>query len=250
MEAKMVHWQRYCYDEHGFRLLEVFENGRVMVRHFVKREDEFHLYKETRREDFHVQGNIEVEKVDFGNDGKLHEKELLKHVETIRQYPLEEWTEARTHVLRLQDESASHLSHDYHSLLHLDEDSLSNELKDTLTRRHFPIVKFRFENKGGMLFREEYPERLEIRFGPELNERLYFYLHTRQQHLTTTGDNLFALHTKHCAADFCETDYEGYIDAMIEEVRNHPRRYHDLITKQRDRRAMIETDETGDLYPR
>ncbi len=250
MEAKMVHWQRFHYDEHGFELLEVFEDGKIMVRRFQKRDDDTRFYKETKREDFTAHGKIVVEKADFGREGKIQDKELSQKVETVKEYPLEEWQEARKHVQKLQDDSADSVTHDYHSLLLVEGENLSTELKDMLVGRVFPIMKFRFENRGGTLYKETYPERLEIRFLPELNERLYFYLHAKQQHLTTTGDNLFALHTKHCDADFCETDFKDYIESMLEEIRNQPVRYHDLITKQRDRRAMIETDDIGDLYPR
>ncbi len=250
MEKRLVHWQRYNHDEKGFNYLEIHEDGSLIDRRFQKRTGVPHLYEETDRLEKDIDAEIVIEKLNFPTPGKHEEKDIADHVEKMKTFPVEEWQSARGEAERYQDGSEEDMSVDYHSLLVIGKEDLPDHLQAALFRTMFPIVKFRIEKEEGVVFRKKDPERLAVRFVPELNERLYFYLYAKEKHLSTTGDALFALHTQQCEEGFCETDFEGYVDNMVQAISADLGRYHDLIVTQRNRRAMIDTDDTGDLYPR
>ncbi len=250
MEKRMLHWQRYNLDETGFNYVEIYEDGEVRDRRFKKRHDKPYLYDEVETDTTQVDANILIEKLSIPQEGKITESEVQSCLETVERFPASEWASAREMVERLQSESQQDLRVDYHSLLEFDRQALPEALRKEVERTKLPIVPFRVEHQDGIFVRKEEPERLSIRFVPELNERLYFYLHAREKHLSTTGDRLFALHTQQCEEGFCEADFESYVEDMVRAFTEDPERYHDLIVKQRNRRAMIDTDEIGDLYPR
>lgn len=250
MEKRLVHWQRYNHDETGFGYLEIFEDGNIIDRHYQKRTDDPHRYQETKKNSWEGKASIVIEKLAFPAAGKHDEEEVPAHVEKVKTFPVEEWPLARKEAERYQDHSEDDLRIDYHSVLVIEEQSLPEHLRGVLSRTMFPIVKFRIEREEGVVIRKKDPERLAVRFVPELNEHLYFYLHAKEKHLATTGDALFALHTQQCEEGFCESDFEGYVADMVRVISEDPERYHDLMVKQRNRRAMIDTDDIGDLYPR
>lgn len=250
MEPKIVHWQRYDFNDYGFSLVEIFEDGRILDRSFKALNDGRMMFEEKRNEKHELKGEIVVERVDFTDEGRLPVDEVEDHAETMKTYSLEQWQKARRDIEKLQDDSIDNMRHDYDSLLVIDRGSLPDDLKKVVTKDDFPIVKFRYDKEGKTLVRKRYPERLEVRFVPEINERIYFDLLTENNHLTTTGDNIFAIHTQDCKADFCVTDFEDYIATMLRNMKENPNYYHDLILKQRERRVQIDTEEMGDLYPR
>ncbi|MFP4078701.1 MAG: hypothetical protein ACLFUQ_06120 [Candidatus Izemoplasmataceae bacterium] len=250
MEPKIVYWKRYGFNDYGFSLVEIFEDGHLLDRSFKALNDARMMFRETKSETHEIEGEILVERVDFTDEGRLHVHEVDDHAETMKTYPLDDWQKARRDVEKLQDDSINNMRHDYDSLIQIKKSTLPEHLQSVVEGDHFPIVKFRYEKEGKTLIRKRYPERLEIRFVPEINERLYFDLLTETNHLTTTGDNIFAIHTQDCEKDFCVTDFEDYIATMLKKISDNPDHYHDLILKQRERRVKIDTEEMGDLYPR
>ena len=250
MEKRLVHWQRYDYDETGFNYLQIYEDGTLIDRRFQKKTAAPYLYVEEKRDERKLKAAIVIERLDFPTPGKHQEEDIATHIEKVQTFPVEEWPSARKEAERYQDDSKEDMSVDYHSLLVIEKEDLPKRLPVVLTRTMFPIVKFRIEKEEGVVLRKKDPERLAVRFVPELNEHLYFYLHAKEKHLATTGDRLFALHTRQCEEGFCETDFVTYVDNMVKNISEDPERYHDLMVRQRNRRAMIDTDETGDLYPR
>ncbi len=250
MEKRMVHWQRYNHDEEGFNYLEIHEDGTLFDRRFEKSAGDPHIYDETERKEWRPAASIIIERLDFPVPGKHKEEDVAAHTEKVKAFPVEEWQTARREADRHQDGSEDDMRVDFHSLLVIEKADLPPHLQEVLKRTMYPIVKFRIEKEEGVVLRKKDPERLAVRFVPELNEHLYFYLHAKEKHLATTGDRLFALHTQQCEEGFCETDFEGYVESMVQAISADPERYHDLMVRQRNRRAMIDTDETGDLYPR
>ncbi len=250
MEPKIVYWRRYDFNDHGYKLVEVFENGKVLDRSFKALNDARMMFRETDQSTHEVEGDILIERVDFTNDGRLPVNDVKEQSETMKTYALSDWQKARRDAEKLQDDSVDNMRHDYHSLLEIDKAALPEHLQAIVEKTAFPIVKFRYEKEGKTLIRKRYPERLEVRFVPEINERIYFDLLTETNHLTTTGDNIFAIHTQDCKTDFCVTDFEDYIANMLKNMKENPEHYHDLILKQRERRVQIDTEEMGDLYPR
>lgn len=250
MERKVVFWKRFAYKESGYKVLEICDDGTALLRTFENQKDEDWLYKEVDQDETPLQGKILIEHVDFGEDGKIKAEALPNKVKTMETYELKDFASARDRVQTRQNLSLSTLKEDYHSILVLEPSSIPEHIKNLLPDTTFPIIKFRYENDNGVLLRKEKPRRLETRFIPELNETIYFYLDTGQENLTTTGDNIFSIDTKHCEPGFCETDFDAYIQDMVKDMKANLKQYHDLFVRQRNRMAMLDTDVIGDLYPR
>ena len=250
METKIVFWKQYDVDEDTFSLLEVFEDGRVLDRSFKAQKKGRRLFDETNRKSYTLNAEILIEKIEFDKDGKLEVNKFDKNTEIYQTFTLNQWQKARKVIEKLQDDTIENMCVDYHSIIHLKKDTLPEHLRKLLNKKHFTIVNFRYEKEGSTLIKKRYPERLETRFVPQINERIYFDLLTENNHLTTTGDNIFALHTQDCEKDFCVTDFEDYIANMLKKIKDNPKHYQALFMKQRTRRVEIDTEQTGDLFPR
>jgi len=250
MEPKIVYWKQYDIHEDTFSLVEVFEDGHVLDRSFKAEKKGLKSYSEEGRETHDLHGNIHIEKITFAKEGKLDVDKFDNSTEVHKTFKTDEWQKARKDVESLQDDTIEDMQVDYHSILAIDEKGVSEKLLKLFGGTKFVIVNFRYEKQGSTLVKKRYPERLETRFVPEINERIYFDLHTENNHLTTTGDNIFALHTQDCEKDFCVSDFEDYISIMLKKIKDNPKYYQDLIMKQRNRRVEIDTEQTGDLFPR
>lgn len=250
MDSKVVFWKRYKFEETGFNVLEICEDGTALDRRFEKQDENHWLYKEVRRDAHQLKGKILIEQIDFGDDGKINESDLAKSIKTVETYELSQWSEARDRAQTRQNLTIESLKEDFHSVIDIEESSVPSSLKQHLPHLNFPIIKFRYENEMGVIMRKAKPRRIETRFVPEINETIYFYLDAGQENLTTTGDNIFSIDTKHCEPDFCESDFDAYIIKMIQEMKNDPKTYHEMFVTQRNRMAMLDTDVIGDLYPR
>ena len=250
MKARVVYWKRHDYTENGFKLIEVLENGTIIRRTFAKSNNKQMIFNETHREDYQAKGSIAVEKIDFGSDGQLKKSSCEDKISVVSSFDLSDWETAKQTVLNYQKETEDNLNIDYHTMLYLEKDSVLTFLKQGLKRYDFPIIKFRFNYDADYFKREKYPEKLEIVFVPLLNEKLYFHYFPESDHLSMTGDDLFALDIRECSEKVPCVSFLDYVDEKIEAVNNNPKYYQTLINKQRERRAMLDTDVTGDLYPR
>jgi len=250
MEQKIVYWKQYDIHEDTFSLVEVFEDGHVLDRSFEAEKKGLKRFTETNRETHDLNGSIHIEKITFDKEGKLDVDRFDNSTEVHKTFKTDEWQTARKEVEKLQDDTIEDMQIDYHSVLCIEEKGVPEKLLKLFGGTKFVIVNFRYEKQGSTLVKKRYPERLETRFVPEINERIYFDLHTESNHLTTTGDNIFALHTQDCEKDFCVSDFEDYISIMLKKIKDNPKYYQDLIMKQRNRRVEIDTEQTGDLFPR
>jgi hypothetical protein len=250
MQPRVIHWERKNYSNNQFDLIEFYETGEVVKRTFQKQVEDFVSYEEKDKKTFQVQGHIRLDKVMFDENHKLLNKDLSKNKQEIKTFESSEWENAEEYIRQLQDETSDDLSTDFRLVFVVNQESLSNDVPLPKERKEYQITYFRAVTTTQYIHRLKHPENLAIIFIPELNESLYFHYIPDNDHITLTGDNLFALNTKIVDHKLNEyTFYETVID-MLKEIKNNIQYYHTLIIKQRDRRAMLETDVMGDLYPR
>lgn len=250
MRPRLIHWERKNYHANQFDLIEFYENGEVQKRTFKKHVEDYVYYKEEHTKTFQVQGKIRLDKVTFNSEHKLLNTELGSNYEELKSFDVSDWKKAEKEIRELQDHSNSDLTLDYRLVFIVDVDSLSNDNPLPKERKEYQITFFRAITTTQYIHRLENPENLAIIFAPELNESLYFHYIPESNHITLTGDNLFALSTNVVKQKLNEYDFYETVQEMLAEVNSNIRYYHTLITKQRDRRAMLETDVMGDLYPR
>ncbi len=250
MRPKIVYWKRFNYRESGFDLAEIFEDGKLVIRKFINHKNDEQYYEEVDVKTIDLQGEIRIEKVEFGNEDFLSKTDLLKRISVTETFDIAEWETARETIRQLQKDTIDQLDIDYHSMLVLDENLFPEEVRAQFERFDYPIVKFRFNFDKEKIKRLEYPEKISIEFIPELNEKLYFHHFPQNNLLTMTGDDLFALHTEYHEEKITDETFLDYIFKMTDNIAKNKRYYRELVNKQRERRAMLETDIIGDLYPR
>jgi hypothetical protein len=250
MRPRLIHWERKNYQTNQFDLIEFYEHGEVLKRTFKKQVKDYVYYAEVNKESFMVKGNIRLDKVTFNEDQKLLNKDLIHNKEEVEHFALEDWEKAEKTIRKLQDDTAKDLTVDYRLVFVVDTDSITGDNPLPKERREYQITFFRAITTTKYIFRLENPENLAIIFVPELNESLYFHYIPDANHITMTGDNLFALSTRVVKEKLNEYEFFETVQDMLEDVHSDVKYYHTLIVKQRDRRAMLETDIMGDLYPR
>lgn len=250
MQKKVVYWKTYNQTEKGYTLVEIYEDGTLLKRRFERNQKDPFTYKELQATPCDSKGEIVLEKITFDDAFKVSKHHLPENLEQLESFKLDEWKNARKHVRTMQKEVLDSLSVDYHTVLRLDPESICDEIREILDRFDFPIVKYRVVSDGDYLKRKKYPEQLSIEFMPSLNEKLYFHHIPENKHFNMSGDNLFALDTTYTESTQDEEGFWNYIHEMLNKVSINLSHYQTLITKQRERRAMLETDVLGDLYPR
>ncbi|GEM_PF-747239 len=251
MIKKTLFWQRSNYTETGFDLVEVFEDGTMVKKNFEHRSGPKRFYEEIKLDKYQLNAAIVIESLKLAEDGKLAISELDDNLQEIERYELRDWKAAREQVLKLQSQSKNDLSVDYHSVLVIDEpEKAPADTPKLMGEYRYPIVPLRVVKQNGNLVRKENPEQLSIEFVPTINEQLYFHNIPENNHVNMTGDNLFALDVKTTDRPYDYSAFLDYIQKMLDKVEANIQHYHDLIISQRERRAMLETDEMGDLYPR
>lgn len=250
MRPRLIHWERKNYHTNAFDLIEFYEHGEVVKRTFKKQVKDYVYFEETNKESFMVDGHIRLDKVTFTEGQKLLNKDLINKKEEVKTFAIEDWEKAEKEIRRLHDETVKDLTIDYRLVFVVDTESLSKETPLPKERKEYQITYFRAVTTTNYIFRLENPENLAIIFVPELNESLYFHYIPDANHITMTGDNLFALSTKVVKEKLNEYEFFETVQDMLEDVKENVKYYHTLIIKQRDRRAMLETDVMGDLYPR
>ncbi len=250
MKAKIVFWKRFNYTESGYELIELYENGEIVYRKFKRNTLNEEYFDETSNQSLVITGQIKLEKIQLDANYCVHKNEVANRIETIAEFAIEDWKNARNEVLKLQKDSETDLTIDYHTVLHVDSDSLESSLVTQFERFDYPIIKFRFDFNDDCFQRRKKASYSAIEFSPSLNERLYFHYIPENRYLTMTGDDLFALHTKYSEEDLNEDSFYDYVDKLKKDVEKNRKYYRSLIVQQRERRAMLETDIIGDLYPR
>ncbi len=250
MQEKVVYWERQNYTETGFYLVEVFENGQMRKRRFEHRGGDYHFFEEKSNESIQLEGKIRIEKITFGPDFCLRKVDIVKNLDIVETYDVSEWQKARKTIRSLQKKSKADLEIDYHSVLVLDKKFIKDNLKKT-EHHIFPIVIFRAINdEDDCVHRKENPEQVATTYIPSLNEVLYFHHAPDSRHISMTGDNLFALETKVTDATLDDDEFIAYVQRMRDKVEQKQDYYRKLIDSQRERRAMVDTEIIGDLYPR
>lgn len=252
MKRKRLYSERLHYNEQGFDVIDVCEDGTVLTRHFVKtsKSGHYHTYKETERSSFKPEGKIRIDKVDFSNEPKIRKTEFENHLTTIATFTLDEWKEARKQVVELQKETEDDLTVDYQSVLELDESSVKERIPSPSNKKAFTIVSVRATMHYATIERTKHPEQLAFVYIPELNENLYINHIPGHKHITVTGDNLFALETRQTDETLSDDDFWRTVETIEAQIVENLEYYRSLINKQRERRAAIDTDAIGDLYPR
>ncbi len=250
MEKKRIHWKRYNHAETGFKLIEVMEDGEIVKRTHGECHDEDKFYCEKDRETFDAGKEIRLDKVDFGKDHKLEKDDIADAVKVLETFEPGDWQAARERVKQFQKEVEDDLSTDYHTLLVLDADKLDAETNEVLKETKFPIVLCRYKRKNSTMIRVKHPDEVRVEYVAALDEKLYFHHHPESKHLNMTGDDLFALHAVYYKDEDTENVFDRYVDDMLKDVHDNIKYYRRLIDQQRNRRAMHDTDMTGDLYPK
>ncbi len=250
MRPRLIHWERKNYRSNEFDLIEFYENGEVLKRTFQKQVKDYVYYEETLKETYQIKGKIRLDKVTFDEHQKLQNIDLIKNKQEIKNFEVEHWEEAQEYIRKLHDDTVHDLTTDYRLVFVVDKESQTDENPLPKERKEFQITYFRAVTTTQYIHRLENPENLAIIFVPELNESLYFHYIPEANHITLTGDNLFALSTKVVKNKLNEYEFFETVQDMLKDVKENIKYYHMLIIKQRDRRAMLETDVMGDLYPR
>jgi len=250
MRPRLLHWERKNFHANQFDLVEFYEHGEVLKRTFQKQVTDFVYYEETHQETYKIKGKIRLDKVTFDEHHKLLNKDLVNNTQEIKTFEVTKWKEAEEYIRKLHDDTVKDLSSDYRLVFVVDAESQTDENPLPKERKEFQITFFRAVTTTQYIQRLENPENLAIIFVPELNESLYFHYIPEANHITLTGDNLFALSTKVVKNKLNEYEFFDTVQVMLEDVKDNIKYYHTLIIKQRDRRAMLETDIMGDLYPR
>ncbi len=251
MERNVVYWERQHYSENGFTLIEVLEDGTLNQRKFLRQDGDYreHCFEESQCETLNLNGKIIVQKVKFDEKGILSKDALDNNVEDVATFNVEDWQAARKKVRELQKKAADDLSSDYRSILYLDSDLAYKQIKKSKDD-YFPIIPCRVKVTNGTLKREKHPEQMFAIYVPVLNEVLYFHHMPKHNHISITGDQLFALDTKITEKPLDEEAFLTYIYEKKHEIEQNDKYYRDLIDSQREKRAFMETETIGDLFPR
>jgi hypothetical protein len=250
MRPRLIHWERKNYSTNQFDLIELYETGEVVKRTFQKQVDDFVSYEESDRKVFNIKGHIRVDKIMFNEDHKLLNRNLVNNKQQIKTFDSTDWEDAQKYLRQLHNDTNDDLTTDFRLVFVVDQDSFTEETPLPKEIKEYQITFFRAVTTTQYIHRLKNPENLAIVFVPELNESLYFHYIPDNNHITLTGDNLFALSTKVVDHKLNEHDFYEIVNGMLDDIKNNIQYYHTLIVKQRDRRAMLETDVMGDLYPR
>ncbi|MCF7926444.1 MAG: hypothetical protein K9L74_02545 [Candidatus Izimaplasma sp.] len=247
MKPRLIYKKRSNHSSRGFELVRLYENGNVLQK---KYKHSYTKYQETDSKTFHVKGTIVLEEIHFDKDNKRKTTELLNHVKELKTFKEKEYEKAHKELTKLHEETEANLSVDYRLMFVLDTSSLTEEIEIPKEVKTYPITFLRATTSVSVIERKKNPENLAIRFVPIINENLYFHYIPNNDHITMTGDNLFALATRNVDKKLSEQEFVDYVDGMVEEVKDKEEYYVSLIKSQRQRIAALETKEMGDLYPR
>lgn len=250
MKPRLLYKNRLKYTAGEFELVRLYEDGTVLQNHYTHNQDYLSSYRETNELSFQVKGTILLQEVTFDKDHKRKNTDLLKHTKTIDSFSEKDYIKAHQALMKYHDETLDNLSVDYRLMFELDFDSLTEETPIPKEVKTYPITYFRATTNVSEIERKKHPENLAIRFVPTMNESLYFHYIPANDHITMTGDELFALATRQVDKKLSEQEFVDFIDEMVQEVKEKESYYLSLIVSQRKRRASLETDEMGDLYPR
>ncbi len=249
MQPRVLHWERRNYHEDGFDLVQLFEDGTVLLRSYTRDTDAFEHFNETSRQTFSIDGTIHLERIDFGDDGTLKKTELVQRAHRVESYPLPQWQTARKKIRDMQSTCALDQSCDGRSLLEVEAKSVKATPLSSV-RKTYPIQFVRARINVTTIQRNPSPDLDDTVFIPTMNEVLFFHYSPKTNQLTISGDGLFPVETTLTDETL---DADSFYDVMMRKANHieaHHTHYRQLITAQRERRAMIETDAAGDLFPR
>ena len=250
MKLKTIYWKRFKFNETGYELIEIREDGTLLHKR-LKRSDDTGLYYSLTNEDkYQLSGSINIEQLDFKDQKYIKKTEITQHQKVLKSYPLTAWKEAREDVYKLQKDTENDLTVDVHSVMNIELDTVPEALQNLLDHHVFPIVKYRFNYNESTFSRTALTSFQTVEFSPVLNEKLYFHYIPENKYLTMSGDNLFALHTEYSKTPINDLGFTNYVQERLADIQKNKRYYKTLIIAQRERRAMFETDTIGDLYPR
>lgn len=250
MKPRLLYKNRLNYTAGEFELVRLYEDGTVLQNHYTHNQDYLSSYRETNEQSFEVKGTILLQEVQFDQNNKRKNTDLSNHIKTIQSFKEKDYVKAHQALMKYHSDTIEDLSIDYRLMFELDLDSLTKDTPIPKAVKTYPITYFRATTNVSEIERKKHPENLAIRFIPTMNESLYFHYIPANDHITMTGDDLFALATRQVDKKLSEQEFVDYIDEMIQEVKANESYYLSLIVSQRKRRASLETDEMGDLYPR
>lgn len=251
MDKNVVYWERQNYSETGFTLIEILEDGTLEQRKFLKQDGDYRdqCFEEAQCETLNLNGKIIIQKVTFNSDGTLKKEALDDHVETVDSYDVSAWMEARKKVREYQKRVEDDMQIDYRSVLMLDSELIAKKLQKT-DQKTFPLIPCRIKVSSETIKREKHPEQMFAIYIPMLNEVLYFHHMPKHNHISITGDQLFALDTKITDKPWDNETFLAYVYKKKHEIGNNKTYYRTLIDSQREKRAFMETETIGDLFPR
>ncbi|MEC9484242.1 MAG: hypothetical protein UMR38_00015 [Candidatus Izemoplasma sp.] len=250
MKPRALYTERIKYNSNGFELVRFYEDGNVTHQKFVHDDHGYSSFHTTESNTYEVDGNIILQEVHFDDENKRLNTELSDHIKVLDTFSKEEYEKAHKKLMALHKETHEDLSVDYRLVFELDLQNLDKGIPVPREVKTYPITYFRATTNIKEIERKKDPENLAIRFIPTMNESLYFHYIPNNDHITMTGDNLFALDTRQLDNKLSEQEFVDYVDKMVEDVKDNTDYYQSLIKSQRNRRASLETDEMGDLYPR
>ncbi len=249
MKPRVLHWERRNYHEDGFDLVELYEDGTVMVRTFERDTDAFEHFNETDRKESTIDGTIHIERIPFGKDGTLKKTELAQVAKREESFPVAKWKEARKRIREMQGTCALDQSCDCRSILEVDQDTIDGAPLSSV-RKTYPVQFVRAFINVTTIRRNPNPDMDTTIFVPTMNEVLFFHYVPETRHYTITGDGLFPVETGTTDNALDEDGFNDFVAEKAKNIESNHTHYRQLINRQRERRAMIETDEAGDLYPR
>lgn len=251
MNASIVFWQRQNYSEKGFTLIEISEDAKLYKRVFKNFAGDYKdlCFEEKDCETKDLDATIEIRKVEFGDDSRIEKDDIYTKSEVVKTFTADKWQDARTYVRDMQDEVKTNEHVDYFSDIVFDKDVLSSYINGDFKARH-TVVPLRVDNQNSHFKREIDADQFAVIYVPVINEKIYFHHTLTTNHVSVTGDNLFDLDTKATHANLEEGSLLEYIETIRNDIESDPNRYRKLITQQRKRRAMVDTDVIGDLFPR
>lgn len=251
MNASIVFWQRQNYSEKGFTLIEISEDAKLYKRVFKNFAGDYKdlCFEEKDCETKELDGTIEIRKVDFGDDSRIKKDDIYTKSDIVKTFDADKWQDARAYVRTMQSEVKDNEHVDYFSDIVFDADVLSAYIKGDVHIR-YTIVPLRVNNQNAHFKREINADQFAVIYVPIINEKIYFHHTLSTNHVSVTGDNLFDLDTQATHANLAEGSLLEYIETIRNDIEDDPNRYRKLITEQRKRRAMVDTDVIGDLFPR
>jgi hypothetical protein len=251
MNASIVFWQRQNYSEKGFTLIEISEDAKLYKRVFKNFAGDYKdlCFEEKDCETKALDATIEIRKVDFGKDSRIKKEDIHTKSEVIKTFDSNKWQEARDYVRKMQDKVKDNEHMDYFSDIVFDKNVLSTYINGEVKARH-TIVPLRVDNENSHFKREIDADQFAVIYVPVINEKIYFHHTLTTNHVSVTGDNLFDLDTEATHANLDEESLLEYIETIRKDIEDNPDHYRKLITQQRKRRAMVDTDVIGDLFPR